>query len=41
MDPRISAAEAIKIHQAAVSRDYVIQPRLGKLLMGSFLLDWP
>lgn len=29
-DPRISKSEANVLHSAAVTRDYIAQPRLGK-----------
>jgi hypothetical protein len=30
-DPRLSAKEVFEIHKAAVTRDFVAKPRLGKL----------
>jgi hypothetical protein len=28
-DPRLTAAEAARLHHAAITRDYVVQPRIG------------
>lgn len=37
IDPRLSAKEVFEIHKAAVTRDFVAKPRLGKL---SWRLSW-
>ncbi len=35
-DPRITSREANALHSAAVARDYIAQPRLGKFFTFSF-----